>query len=95
MAAYAVFAETVTDQALFDRYRARVTPTIQKFGGRFIIRGGAFTVMEGDWAQPRLVIIEFPTRASAEGWYASPEYRDILPMRLKSSTGNAVIVDGV
>jgi uncharacterized protein (DUF1330 family) len=95
MAAYAVFAETVTDQALFDRYRTQVLPTIQKFGGRFIVRGGNLTLVEGEWPQPRLVIIEFPTRAAAEGWYASPEYQAVLPMRLQSSQGNAVIVDGV
>jgi uncharacterized protein (DUF1330 family) len=44
---------------------------------------------------PRFVIIEFHSRQAAEGWYRSPEYQKILPLRLKSGTGNLIIVDGV
>ncbi|MEX1108517.1 MAG: DUF1330 domain-containing protein [Dongiaceae bacterium] len=95
MPAYALFAETVSDMGLFDRYRAQVPETLEKFGGRFIVRGGNFTVVEGEWPLPRRVIIEFPSRDAAEQWYASPRYQEILPMRLQSSKGNFVIVDGV
>ena len=51
-------------------------------------------MLEGEWAMPRLVIIEFPSRQAAESWYRSPEYQKILPLRLKSGKGNLVIVDG-
>jgi uncharacterized protein (DUF1330 family) len=95
MTAYALFTETVTDTEMFDRYRARVMPTLEKYGGTFIVRGGTFTVLEGEWTQPRLVIVAFPTRDAAEGWYRSPEYQEILPMRLGASKGNCIIVDGV
>jgi uncharacterized protein (DUF1330 family) len=71
-----------------------VLRTIAVHGGRFIVRGGALTVLEGEWPMPRLVILEFPTRAAAEAWYRSPEYQRILSLRLQSSTGNLVIVDG-
>jgi uncharacterized protein (DUF1330 family) len=40
------------------------------------------------------VIVEFPSREAAERWYRSPECQKILPLRLKSGTGNLVIVDG-
>ena len=59
------------------------------------MRGGKLTVLEGEWPMPRLIILEFPSREAAEGWYRSPEYQKILPLRLKSGTGNLVIVDGV
>jgi len=94
MSAYVVVQESVTDQAMFDAYRKEVPPTIAAHGGRFTVRGGALTVLEGQWPLPRLVIIEFPSRAAAEAWYRSPEYQKLLPLRLKSSTGNLVIVDG-
>jgi uncharacterized protein (DUF1330 family) len=94
MSAYVVVQESVTDQATFDAYRKDVLPTIAAHGGRFIARGGALTVLEGEWPLPRLVIIEFPSREAAEGWYRSPAYQKILPLRLKSCTGNLVIVDG-
>ena len=94
MSAYVVVQESVTDQAMFDAYRKDVPATIAAHGGRFIVRGGALTVVEGQWPLPRLVIIEFPSRAAAEGWYKSPAYQKLLTLRLKSSTGNFVIVDG-
>ena len=40
------------------------------------------------------VIIEFPSRAAAEAWYASDEYKKIIALRHKSSVGNLIIVDG-
>jgi len=95
MKAYAIFQERIKDEEAFAAYRKVVLPTIEAFGGRFIVRGGTFSVVEGEWPFPRLVIIEFPSRAAAEDWYKSPDYQKILPMRLKASTGNAVIVDGV
>jgi uncharacterized protein (DUF1330 family) len=95
MSAYVVVQVTVHDQTNFDAYRKDVLPTVTAHGGRFIVRGGALTVVEGEWPNPRLVIIEFPSRAAAEGWYRSPEYQKILPLRLKSSRANLVIVDGV
>ena len=94
MTAYVVVQESIQDQEMFDAYRKDVPATVAAHGGRFIVRGGTLTVVEGEWKLPRLVIIEFPTRAAAEAWYASPAYRKLLPLRLKSSTGNMVIVDG-
>ena len=45
-------------------------------------------------AGARLVVIEFPSRAAAEGWYKSEMYQKIIALRHKSSVGNLVIVDG-
>jgi len=95
MSAYVVVQESVKDEATFAAYRKEVMPTIAAHGGRFIVRGGAMTVLEGEWALPRLIILEFPSREAAEAWYRSPAYQKILPIRLKSCTGNLVIVDGV
>ena len=52
------------------------------------------TKLEGDWPYSRAVVIEFPSRADAEGWYRSPAYQKLLPLRLKASRGNLIIVDG-
>ena len=65
MKAYVIAAETIKDQAMFDEYRNKVVGTVTPFGGQFIVRGGNFTVLEGDWQHPRLVIIEFPSRPAA------------------------------
>ena len=94
MKAYVIAAETVKDEAMFAAYRKEVPATIASFGGQFIARGGQLSILEGEWPHPRLVIIEFPSRAAAEGWYGSPEYQKSLPLRLNSTVGNLIIVDG-
>ncbi len=95
MTAYVVVQEKIEDQATFDAYRKEVPATIAAHGGRFLVRGGTLSLIEGEWPLPRLIVIAFPTRAAAEGWYRSPQYQELLPLRLKSSSGNLVIVDGV
>lgn len=95
MAAYVLAQIDVHDAAGFERYREKVAPLVGKFGGRYIVRGGEVTPLEGELSAPRLVIIEFADRAAAERWYNSTEYQEILPFRTKSSNGTAVIVEGV
>jgi uncharacterized protein (DUF1330 family) len=94
MKAYVIAAETITDPVMFDLYRKAVPATITSFGGQFVVRGGNLTVLEGEWPHPRFVIIEFPSRTAAEAWHKSAEYRKIISLRLKSSFGNQIIVDG-
>jgi uncharacterized protein (DUF1330 family) len=94
MKAYVLAAETINDQAMFDEYKKAVVGTVTAFGGKFIARGGTLTVLEGEWPHPRLVIIEFPSRTDAETWYRSAEYQKVISLRLKSSVGNVIIVDG-
>ena len=94
MKAYVIVQETIHDQTMFDAYRKDVMATIVEFGGQFAVRGGLLTVVEGEWPHERTVVVEFPSRDDAEAWYASPAYQKVLPLRLKSSTCNLVIVDG-
>jgi uncharacterized protein (DUF1330 family) len=79
---------------MFDTYRQQVIPTMEPYGGKFVVRGGKFTVLEGDMPYERVVILEFPSRKSAEDWYNSPAYQKILPFRLKSTKCSFVVADG-
>jgi uncharacterized protein (DUF1330 family) len=94
MKSYVIAVETVDDEAMFGEYRKEVVATLQPFEGRFIARGGKYTVLEGKWEHPRTVIIEFPDREAAQGWYDSAAYQKIIGLRHKSSHGNLVILDG-
>jgi uncharacterized protein (DUF1330 family) len=51
--------------------------------------------MEGDWQPNRLVVIAFPSMADAQAFYDSPEYGPVKDLRLRSSNGSVVIVDGM
>ncbi len=95
MAGYLIAHLEVTDADAFEAYRVAVPPVIAKFGGRYLVRGGAVEVREGDWSVPRLVILAFDSVDRARRFYDSPEYQDILPLRLAASKGSVVIVAGV
>ena len=95
MKAYVIALETVHDETMFAEYRKHVIGTLAPFGAQFVARGGKCTVLEGQWQHPRTVIIEFPSREAAEGWYNSAAYQKIIGLRHKSSSGNLVILDGV
>lgn len=94
MACYVIAHVTVEDPEGYKGYTAHTPGTIAAHGGKFIVRGGDATPMEGEMPGTRCVVIEFPDRAAAEGWYNSPEYQAILPIRLANSKGAMIIVDG-
>jgi uncharacterized protein (DUF1330 family) len=95
MAAYVLVNVEITDSAGFAEYRKLVPATIAAFGGRFLARGGATEVLEGEWIPNRLVILEFPDAATIKAWYHSPEYQQLLELRKRTATSDFVIVDGV
>lgn len=75
-------------------YLEKIDATLTPYEGRFLVHGVVPTVIEGDWPGV-LVVIGFPDRDRAEGWYASDAYQEILPLRLRNSDSRALIVDGV
>ena len=75
-------------------YLTRIDATLAPFGGRFLIHGAPAEAIEGAWSAD-VIVIEFPDRAAARGWYDSPAYRAILPLRLQHARGVAFLVDGV
>lgn len=94
MPCYTVGHITVTNMDGYKAYAAQVPATIAKHGGRYLVRGGHATDIEGEMPHDRHVVLEWPDRATAEGWYNSPEYQAILKIRLANSTGVMTIVDG-
>jgi len=95
MKTYCIVYESVDDPKLFEQYRSQVMPTIEAYQGRFIVRGGAFTVLEGEMPHQRVAILEFPSREKAEEWYRSPAYQRILPLRTGAARCQFIMVDGL
>jgi uncharacterized protein (DUF1330 family) len=92
--AYVVAELDVADPATYQKYSARVPETLAPFNGHLIVRGGKIQAVEGV-APKRLVVIAFDSAEKARGWYDSPAYRAILPMRLGSAKTRLFIVEGV
>jgi uncharacterized protein (DUF1330 family) len=84
----------VTDAALYDDYRKQVLATVQKYGGKFVVRGGKVEALEGGWSPKRLVMLEFPSMEQAQKWYRSSEYTPLIGLRQRASRGRLVLVEG-
>ena len=95
MAAYVIANVEVTDAATYERYRKDVPATIEQYGGRFLVRGGAVTALEGDFQPKRIVVLEFPSVERAQAWWDSPEYRPLRALRQSASRGDLFVVAGV
>jgi uncharacterized protein (DUF1330 family) len=95
MTAYLYGNIDIHDPALYEDYRAVVPALIAAHGGRYLVRGGAVEVLEGDRQALRQVILEFPDMASLKGFYDSPEYTAAKAIRQKASTGTLVAIEGV
>ena len=84
----------IKDAAKMETYRARVTAVVEKFGGRYLIRGGPFDVVEGAWQPVFPVLLEFPSMEAARRWYDSEDYRELKGLRLEATSGSAVFLSG-
>ncbi len=76
MSAYVVLQIEVTDAEKLAQYREIATPIVQKYGGRYLARGGRMDAVEGD-SLPRIaiVIVEFPSMDAFKQFYDAPEYQ--------------------
>lgn len=95
MAAYLIAEHRITDPERFEEYRSMVAPMIERFGGRYLTRGGSHEVLDGDWKPTRVVVIEFPDMATLKAWYNSPEYRPLVEIRRGTGTDVLIAIDGL
>jgi uncharacterized protein (DUF1330 family) len=94
MAAYVLVDTDVTDAARYEEYKTVAKPIVESYGGRYLARGGALTVLEGDWQPHRLVVLEFPDADAARRFYDSPEYRAARAVRAGAARMSMVLVEG-
>jgi uncharacterized protein (DUF1330 family) len=94
MSAYIIAEVKVHDAQLYEEYRSSVLSTLEKYGGRFLVRGGRTETLEGDWNPPRLVILEFPSMDDARAWWSSEEYAGPKALRQRSAVSQLVLAEG-
>lgn len=96
MAGYVIAQPVETlDPTAMEEYRKGLGPTLEKYGGKAIVRGGQVDVREGDWAPRALIIIEFESFERAKEWYDSVEYAGPKKIRQGAARTNLVLVEGV
>ena len=84
---------TINDPEAYGNYKAANAEAFAKYGGRFVVRGGAQVTKEGS-THPRSVVIEFPDYATAIACYESPEYQSAFSIRKDIAECNLVVVEG-
>ncbi|PYJ07546.1 MAG: DUF1330 domain-containing protein [Verrucomicrobia bacterium] len=95
MAAYVILEIDVTDPAGYEEYRKLTGPSLEKYGGKYLVRGGAIEILEGDWQPKRIVVLEFDSMQRAKERLSSEEYREPREIRHRSARTNMILVDGV
>ncbi len=95
MTAYVISELEVRDDQAIATYRALAQDSIGRYGGRYIVRGGAAQLIEGDPPPRMIVIVEFPTMARAQEWYRSPEYAEALRVRQTALDRRLIFVEGL
>ena len=85
----------VLDAAKMEEYRTLAQEAIEQYGGRYIVRGGKWEVIEGEWGLDRFVMVEFPTLEQARAWYHSPEYSKALEISRVALKRRLLLVEGV
>ena len=95
MAAYLIVDTLLVDANLYEQYKVKARPLIEKFGGEYLARGGRITIRETDlWSPSRLVLVRFPDVETANRCLDSAEYQQILPISKKAARRTAIVLEG-
>ena len=67
--------KSITNEEKLKEYAVKAKTAVEKYKGKFLVRGGKSTTNEGD-ISPRTVVIEFPSYDEANIFYNSNEYQE-------------------
>jgi uncharacterized protein (DUF1330 family) len=96
MAAFLIVDTLLDNPELYEQYKLRAKPMVEAFGGEYLARGGHMTFKETDlWKPTRMVLIKFPDAESANRFYDSPQYAEILPISKKSARRTIIVLEGM
>lgn len=84
---------SVNQPERYPDYVKTATPAYQRFGAKFLVRGGTYEAVEGE-ARARNVVIEFPSYQAALDCYNAPEYVAARAIRQEIADGELLIVEG-
>lgn len=94
MPVYLIIEIAIIDQEVYDAYVENVVAVVQRHGGRYLARGGNVVPFSGDWHPQRIILVEFDSMAQIQDCFTSPEYQDLAPLRERSTTSRAIIIEG-
>ena len=92
---YAVAEIDITDPSWIPAYVENTTKLVEQHGGRYLARTPNFEKVEGERTPPQIyLIIEWPSKETADAFYNSEQYKPYLDSRRDGSNGEFVLVAG-
>ena len=91
--AYWIVRVSVRNATQYPAYLTAARPAFEKFGARFLVRGGPFECMEGG-ARDRNVVVEFADMVTAQACYHSAEYQQAMAIRQQHADTDFIIAEG-
>ncbi|HEY7749574.1 MAG TPA: DUF1330 domain-containing protein [Aestuariivirgaceae bacterium] len=96
MAAYVIVDTRLIDAGAYEDYKVKARPIIEKFGGKYLARGGAMEVLEDElWRPSRMVVVEFADMSQALSCLRSAEYLAVRPIRHANAKSTVLVVEGL
>jgi uncharacterized protein (DUF1330 family) len=95
MSAYIIVEIEITDPVGYEEYKKLAGPTVERHGGKYIVRGGACEMLEGDWNPKRIVILQFQNMERAKAWLNCPEYAEPRKIRHRTAKTRMILVEGL
>ena len=95
-AAYIIVDMQITDMEQYKQYMAAAPAAVAAAGGEYLVRGGRFETMEGQWQPGRIAMLRFPDYEAAKAFYDGEMYRAARTKRLGATEFfNMVLLEGV
>jgi uncharacterized protein (DUF1330 family) len=95
MPAYVIVDIDIVDPVGYEEYKKLAGVTVEKYGGKYVVRGGRSELLEGDWNLHRVVVLQFDSVQRAKEWLNSEEYREPRKMRHRTARTNMIVVEGL
>ena len=95
MSAYVIVEIDIVDPTGYEEYKKLAGATVEKYGGKYIVRGGVVETLEGDWKPKRIVVLEFESVHRAKEWLNCEAYRELRKMRHRTAKTKMIVVQGV
>jgi len=94
MPAYVIVEIDIVDPTGYEEYKKLASATVEKYGGKYIVRGGAAETLEGDWDPKRIVVLKFESMQLAKEWLNCEDYREPRKMRHRTAKTKMIVVEG-
>ena len=95
MPAYIIVEIEILDPVGYEEYKKLAGATVEKYGGKYIVRGGKTEVLEGNRQPERIVVLEFESAQRAKEWLNCEEYREPRKMRHRTAKTNMILLEGL